>query len=100
VSQREREIGVRIALGAEPRDVLRMIVRHGVRLAAAGVLLGVAIAYGAGRAMTALLAGVSPADPQAFAAAAAIAIATAFAGSLLPARRAVRLDPVRAIRAE
>ena len=100
VSQREREIGVRVALGAQPGDVLRMVLRHGVRLAALGVLLGVALAYGAGRAMTALLAGISPADPAALAAAAAIALATALGGSLLPARRAVRLDPVRAIRAE
>ena len=100
VSQREREIGVRVALGARPRDVLRMVVRHGVRLAAVGVLAGVALAYGAGRAMSALLAGVSPADPAAFAAAAALAIVMALAGSFLPARRAVRLDPVRAIRAE
>jgi predicted permease len=100
VSQREREIGVRVALGAQPRDVLRMVVRHGIRLAAVGVVAGVFIAYGAGRAMTALLAGISPADPAAFAAAAALAIAMALAGSFLPARRAVKLDPVRAIRAE
>jgi len=100
VSQREREIGVRVALGAQPRDVLRMIVRHGVGLAAAGVVAGALIAYGAGRAMNALLAGVSPADPAVFAAAAGLAIAMALAGSFLPARRAVRLDPVRAIRAE
>ena len=100
VSEREREIGVRVALGAQPADVLRMVVRHGVRLAAVGVVVGVALAYGAGRAMTALLAGISPADPAAFLAAASLAIATALAGSLLPARRAVRLDPVRAIRAE
>jgi ABC-type antimicrobial peptide transport system permease subunit len=77
-----------------------MVIRHGVRLAALGVLLGVGLAYGAGRAMTALLAGVSPADPAALAAAATIALGTALAGSLLPARRALRLDPVRAIRAE
>jgi predicted permease len=100
VSEREREIGVRVALGAQPGDVLRMVVRHGVRLAALGVVVGIALAYGAGRAMTALLAGISPADPAAFLAAAALAIATALAGSLLPARRAVRLDPVRAMRAE
>jgi putative ABC transport system permease protein len=100
VSQREREIGVRVALGAQPCDVLRMVVRHGLRLAAVGVVAGIALAYGAGRAMTALLAGVSPADPAAFAAAGALAIAMALAGSFLPARRAVKLDPVRAIRAE
>jgi len=100
VSQREREIGVRVALGAQPRDILGMVVGHGVRLAAAGVLLGGLLAYGAGRAMTALLVGISPADPATFATAAGIAVATAVAGSLLPARRAVTLDPVRAIRAE
>ncbi|HEX4441816.1 MAG TPA: ABC transporter permease [Thermoanaerobaculia bacterium] len=100
VSEREREIGVRVVLGAQPGEILRMIVRHGVRLAAAGVVLGAAAAYGAGRAMAALLAGISPADPAAFGTAAAIAIATALVGSLLPARRAVRLDPVRAIRSE
>jgi len=100
VSEREREIGVRVALGAQPGDVLRMIVRHAIGLTALGVVIGIALAYGAGRAMAALLAGVSPADPAAFGVAAAIAIVTALVGSLLPARRALRLDPVRAIRAE
>ena len=100
VSQRSREIGVRMALGAEPRDVVGLIVRRGLVLAGAGVAVGVLIAAAAGRAMQALLAGVSPADPGALASAIAVAVLMALAGCLAPALRAARLDPVAAMRSE
>ena len=100
VSQRTREIGVRMALGAQSCEILAMVLRQGVRLAGVGVALGLALAFAAGRAMQALLAGVSPADAPTFAAAAALALAMTLAGSFLPALRAVRVDPVTIIRAE
>ena len=100
VSQRSREIGVRVALGAQPRDVLEMVVRRGLLLAAIGVGLGAALAYGAGRAMQTLLVGISPADLPAFLAAGAAALLMTLAGCLAPAIRAVRLDPIAAIRSE
>jgi putative ABC transport system permease protein len=100
VSQRTREIGVRIALGARQGHILALVARDGVLLAAAGILIGAALAYGAGRAMEALLFGVRPADPVTFLSAVGLAAAMAVTGSLLPALRAVRVDPTTAIRAE
>jgi predicted permease len=100
VSNRAQEIGVRIALGARPADVLALILREGLLLAAAGTIVGVALAYTAGRALEALLAGVSPWDAATFSAAVALAVVMTLAGSLLPALRAVHVDPLTAIRAE
>jgi len=100
VSQRAREIGVRIVLGAPAGEILRMVLRRGLVLAGIGVALGLAIAFAAGRAMEALLAGVSPSDLPTFAIAAGLAVAMTLLGSLLPALRAVRLYPLTVIRAE
>ena len=100
VSQRTAEIGLRLALGARHRDVLAMVLRQGGLLAAAGGALGLAAAYAAGRSMEALLAGVEPADPAAFAVAVGLALATTVTGSLLPALRAASVDPTVALRAE
>jgi predicted lysophospholipase L1 biosynthesis ABC-type transport system permease subunit len=100
VSNRGQEIGVRIALGARPTDVLTLILREGLLMAAAGTVIGVALAYAAGRALEALLAGVSPRDATTFSAAVALAVVMTLAGSLLPALRAVHVDPLTAIRAE
>jgi putative ABC transport system permease protein len=100
VSSRAQEIGVRMALGAERSDILRMILRQGVRLAVAGVVAGVAAAYGAGRLLEAILAGVSPRDTATFLVAALLVLGTAFLGSLLPAVRAVRVDPLTVMRTE
>ena len=100
VSNREQEIGVRIALGARSGDILGLVLRQGLLLASAGVVLGIALAYVAGRGLEALLAGVSPRDGATFLTAVGLSLVMTIAGSLLPALRAVRVDPLAAIRAE
>jgi putative ABC transport system permease protein len=100
VSRRTAEIGVRMALGARARDVLRLVLREGVALAALGALLGSVLAYLAGRSLGALLAGVAPADVTTFSIAAAVVAATAVTGSLVPALHAARTDPATAMRVE
>ena len=100
VRSRSQEIGVRVALGASPRDVLALVLRQAGRLTAIGLALGLALAYAAGRTMQALLAGVSPHDAATFAAAAAVSALMAAAGCVLPALRALRVDPLAVIRAE
>jgi len=98
VSLRQREIGVRLALGARPRDVGRMISRQGVGLAAAGVAIGLAGALAVTRVLRGLLFGVSPTDPLTLGATCALLLAVALAASWLPARRAAALPPVEALR--
>jgi predicted permease len=100
VSNRARELGVRMALGAQRRDIMRMVVVEGIRLAAGGVVIGLALAYVAARAMAALLASVGPADAATLAAVGGLCLAMAIAGCFFPALRAVRSDPMAAIRAE
>jgi ABC-type antimicrobial peptide transport system permease subunit len=100
VSQRSREIGVRLALGAQPSRVARMIFGDGMRLALIGIVPGVLGAYAAGRAKSALLFGVAPGDPVTFAGAVGVALVMAFAGSLVPALRAVRVAPASVLKAE
>lgn len=100
VSQRSREIGVRLALGAEPAGVARMIVSQGMRLALVGLVPGVLAAYAAARGMRALLFGVAPADPATILAAVALVCVMTLVGSLVPALRAVRVNPMRVLRAE
>jgi putative ABC transport system permease protein len=99
VSARSREIGVRIALGASSRDIMWMIVRRTTTLAMIGISIGAALAYLAGRSMQALLFGVDPANPSVFVAAVVISLFMAIAGSLAPAWRAIRVDPLTATRA-
>ena len=100
VSQRAREIGVRLALGAEPAQVGRMIFSDGMRLALFGIVPGVLGAYAVGRWMSTLLFGVSPGDPATFAAAVGVAIVITFAGSVVPAIRAVRVSPMSVLKVE
>jgi predicted permease len=100
VAQRSREIGVRLALGAEPRRVARMIIGEAARLAVFGVVPGVLVAYGAARAMNALLFGIAPGDPLTLAAGALTVLTVTIAGSLVPAMRAVRVSPLESIRAD
>jgi putative ABC transport system permease protein len=100
VSQRTREIGVRMALGAQTSEILAMVLRQGLLLAGAGVALGAAVAWAGSRAMQALLAGISPADPPVFAVAIGISLLMTAVGSAVPAIRAVRVNPMTAIRSE
>ena len=100
VGERRREIGVRIALGAEPRTVAGSVVLHGIRYAAIGVGLGLVGAFAATRAMQTLLFGVTPTDPLTFVALSAFLIAVAALASYLPARSAARTDPMVALRSE
>jgi predicted permease len=100
VSSRTQEIGVRMALGAQGRDILGMILRDGLILALAGIAIGAGLAYGAGIGLQSLLAGVRPGDVTTFAAAIGLCLLMTLAGSLLPAMRAVRIDPATAVRPE
>jgi predicted permease len=100
VAQRTREMGIRLALGASMRDVLALVVGQGLRVTAAGVLLGVLVAFVAGPRVQPLLFQVSPRDPFVYAGVAAVLLLVAVAASLLPARRAARVDPQEALRAE
>jgi predicted permease len=100
VGQRTREFGVRMALGAQAADVLRMVVASGMTLVAAGVVIGLVAALALTRVMAGLLFGVSHTDPVTFVAVPAILIAVALAASLLPAYRATRVDPMTALRNE
>jgi predicted permease len=100
VNQRRQELSVRMALGAQPADVLWLVVRQGLWLALIGGVVGSAGALAVGRAMASLLYGVSSGDAAAFVVAIALALATAFAACLLPARRAAALDPLAGLRSD
>jgi hypothetical protein len=100
VSARSREIGVRIALGARSRDILRMVLGRSALLGGLGVTIGVAVAYAAARSMQSILAGVDPGNVTVFAAAVGLSLIMTIAGSLMPAWRAVRVDPLTATRAD
>ena len=94
------QIGIRMAPGARPKDVLGMVVRKAMLLAGAGVVLGMIAAMAATRLMSSLLFGVQARDPMVFAVAPAILIAVAMLASYIPARRASRVDPLVALRME
>lgn len=100
VQRRTSEIGVRIALGAQPAQVERMIVGGSLRFVLAGVVLGVALAVAAGRVLESMLFGVAPTQPAAYATAIAVLVGVALAASWIPARRASHVEPVVALRAE
>ncbi len=100
VSQRTREIGIRMALGAQQPTLTRMFVRHGLRLAAIGVVFGLAAAFALTRAISSLLFGIGAADPVTYAAVSAGLAAAAALASYLPSRRATAVDPIDALRAE
>jgi putative ABC transport system permease protein len=100
VRQRTAEIGVRMAVGAAPSTIFKLIVGHGLRLSAAGIALGIAAALCLTRAMTSMLVGVKATDPSTFAVMALLFLAVASLASWLPARRAAGLAPVTALRDE
>jgi predicted lysophospholipase L1 biosynthesis ABC-type transport system permease subunit len=100
VSQRRRELGVRAALGASRGDLVRLVLRQGLAVTAAGLLLGVAGAAALSRLLERLLFGVTPLDAVAFALAPAVLVPVALAACLLPARRAAGVEPSEALRSE
>ena len=100
VGQRLPEFGLRIALGAQSREILSMILREGIVLAGVGVLCGLLLSYYAGNAMRTLLAGVSPIDPATLGLSVVAVLGMSFSGSLLPAIRAIRTDPTKAMRVD
>ena len=100
VTQRRREIGVRMALGAERRDVLRLVLTRALRIVVAGLIVGLAGAVGVTRVLQKFLFGVTPTDPIAFTIVTLLLMAVGLMAAWLPARRATRIDPCAALRAE
>jgi ABC-type antimicrobial peptide transport system permease subunit len=100
VAERRQEIGIRIAMGARPGEVRRMVVAQGLKLTIAGLAIGLVGALGVTRMLRGFLFGVGPGDPFTFVATAAAFLGVALAASYLPARRATRLDPLQVLREE
>jgi predicted permease len=100
VSRRTQEIGIRMALGAAPGDVLREVLGQGLRLSAAGIAAGIVAALGVTRVLSKVLYGVTPTDPVTFFSVAMLLLLVALAASYIPARRAMKTDPILTLREE
>jgi predicted permease len=100
VAQRRREMGIRMALGAQPGSLVTLVLRHGAGMAIVGIVVGVVLARLAGRFAESMLFGVKPGDPLTYASVAAVLAVVAVAATLIPARRATRVDPALALRAD
>jgi len=100
VSLRQQEFGIRMALGADQGDIFKMVLRNGAVLATAGLIPGLVLAYFAARWLESLLAGVRPGDLLTFSLATVLCFATTLLGTLMPAMRAIRVDPTSVMRAE
>jgi len=100
VSQRRAEFGIRLALGARPTDVVRLVLRQSLTMVAGGILAGTALAVPASATLRSLLYGVSPGDPLTMVLVALVLVVSGLGASYLPARRGTRVDPVSALRAE
>jgi len=100
VAQRTRELGLRMALGAQPEQLLRLVLGNGLKLIVIGAVLGIAGALGASRLIASLLFNVKPTDTATFAVISLLLVCTALLASYIPARRATRIDPMVALRWE
>jgi putative ABC transport system permease protein len=100
VSQRTRELGIRMALGAQGGQVIRLVLRQGMLLAVIGLILGLFVAFGSTRLASSFLYGVNPSDPVIFVGVTVLLGAAAFAACYFPARRALKIDPIIALRFE
>jgi hypothetical protein len=100
VARRTRELGIRMALGAQKRDLMRLVVRHGLTLALVGAMIGIGASMAVTRLMASMLYGVRPNDPATFAVVSVLLLLVAFAACSIPARRAMRIDPMVALREE
>jgi ABC-type antimicrobial peptide transport system permease subunit len=100
VTQRTQELGIRMSLGAQRRNVMSMVVRQGTILALIGIVVGTGLALGVTRGLSRFLFGVSPFDPTTFSGVAVVLFCAGLAATFFPARRATRVDPVVALRAE
>jgi putative ABC transport system permease protein len=100
VAQRTREIGIRMAIGARPATVMKLVLRQGLGLAAVGLAAGAVLGAAATRIVTGALYGIGVADPVAWGVAAFVLLGTALLANAIPAYRAMQIDPVRALKAE
>ena len=100
VTQRQNEIGLRMALGAEAGSVRWMVVAQGARILALGIVIGLAAAFGLSRLVAGVVVGISPTDPLTFIGVPAVLAVVAFGANLIPARRATRMDPAATLRAD
>jgi len=100
VNQRTREIGIRMALGAQQQNILRLVILQGVKLVLAGLVLAIAVSAGLARVLESLLVDTGALDPRAYGAASLLLVAVAVMACYLPARRAMRVDPLVALRYE
>ncbi len=100
VKQRTSEIGIRLALGAQPSHVLKLIVGQGMMLTLAGILVGVAGAFGLTRLLSSLLYGIAPSDPATFVIVSVMLLAVSLLACYIPARRAMKVEPIEALRYE
>ncbi len=100
VTQRNNELGIRIAMGAETRDILTMVIRQGMFVTAIGLVIGVSLAFAVTRVMASLLYEIAPTDPITFAGVVLVLSLVALAASFFPARHATRVDPLEVLRHE
>jgi putative ABC transport system permease protein len=100
VSQRAHEMGIRLALGAAPRELIRLVLKEGLALAGAGAMIGLLLAFVATRSLQGLVQGLEPGSPLPYVLVTALLMLVAVIASALPARRAARVDPLTSLRAE